>query len=471
MDTVSCRECGYEQDRGRFCGRCGTAVVDPAGREPSPHPPDPDHPPEPDGATSPAGTTTSSHRWVQVRRGAPALLLSAVAVVSLLVWFAGRPDGDPPAADDPAAADADDAAPAPEPPPPPAPPEAPEAPEHGGSAAGEEPDRPAEGFRDATGTVLLFDDGLDGALAVDLDGWERQRVALPGQRPGDQPFRLWRVGSWVVVGWGEIWAVAPGRPESARTLGQATVFLPAAEPDALWLIDYEGGSIGTGTSRWTLVDPSGTELAVVASAPAGLLPVRGVPGGLAVDGPDGTLVYDLGQDGLIDTPVGPSARVADVTRDRVAWCDGDPCERLVIVDGHGAVVTRVGSGETFEPSKVWLSPGGDRLVAGVRVQVGEGVDLRLRVYRADDGELLADTQLALGSLYGDWTVDGRQFFAWNHVPQPVGAPANLHRWAGGATIEKVAVGDYGIRGVYDFVAIPSQTVEEVFAPAHIGSEG
>ena len=114
------------------------------------------------------------------------------------------------------------------------------------------------------------------------------------------------------------------------------------------------------------------------------------------------------QDRLVDNPVGPSARVADVTRDRVAWCD--------------------------------------------------------------DAALLADTQLALGALFGDWTVDRCQFFGWNHVPHVAGAPANLHRWAGGAAIEQVAVGEYGIRGVYDFVAIPSQTVEEVFAPAPMDPE-
>lgn len=76
----------------------------------------------------------------------------------------------------------------------------------------------------------------------------------------------------------------------------------------------------------------------------------------------------------MDNPVGPQARVADVIRDRAVWCDGDPCEQLA---------------------------------AGVRVQVGDGVDLRLRVYRTEDGALLADTQLMLGELYGDWTADGR----------------------------------------------------------------
>lgn len=397
----------------------------------------------------------------QVRRWAPVAVL-VVAVVSLMGWMASLSDDDAPAADDPTTEiDAADVAPVDVPPPDPV-----EEPEPDEPAAEEEPVSPPEGFRDATGTVLLFDVGSGGSLAVDLDSWEQQRVGLPGHRPGDQPFRLWRMGSEVVVGWERIWSVAPDRPELARSLGEATVFLPHAEPDALWLIDYEGGRIGTGTSTWTLIDPSGTELAEVSSMPAGLLPVRGVPGGLAVHTPEGTMVYDLAQDRLVESPAGRDTRVADVTRERVAWCDGDPCEQLLLTDQDGATVATVGSGETFEPSQVWLSPSGDRLAAGVRVQVGEGVDLRLRIYRTDDGVHLADTQLALGDLYGAWTADGDQFYAWNHFPDHgPPAPANLHRWAGRDDIEQVELGEHGIRNVYDFVTFPSTALEGLFAPS------
>lgn len=200
--------------------------------------------------------------------------------------------------------------------------------------------------------------------------------------------------------------------------------------------------------------------------PAGLFPVRGVPGGLAVDAPNGTMMYDLEQDRLVDNPVGRDARVADVTRGRVAWCDGDPCEQLVLTDQDGTTVATIGSGETFEPTQVWLSPGGDRLAAGVRVQVGEGVDLRLRIYGTDDGVQLADTQLALGELYGEWTVDSDQFFAWNHFPdQGQSAPANLHRWASRDDIEQVELGEHGIRSVYGFVTFPSTWLEGLFVPS------
>ena len=456
---VSCRECGFEQDRGRFCGRCGAAVLDPGRPGASSAPSDLG------GGRPPAGVSEASSRASQVGGRTVAVGLALVAVaVSLLVGLGGRSEGEPPAADGQSATtDTDRATTAAEPPA--ASTEESELAEPSELATAEEPDAPLEGFRGSTDTVLLFDDGSDGALKVDLDTWERHRVELPGQRAGDQPFRLWKLGGWVVVGWGEIWAVGPGQPDTARWLGQATVFLPDAEPDALWLIDYDGGRVGTGTSTWTLVDVSGSAMAEVSSMPGGLVPVRGVPGGLAVDAPNGTLVYDLEQDQLVDNPVRQDARVADVIRDRAVWCDSDPCERLVITDSAGAIVATVGSDETFDPTQVWLSPGGDQLAAGVRVQVGAGVDGRLRVYRTDDGALLADTQLMLGELYGDWTGDGHQFFAWNHFPDHgPPAPANLHRWRGGDDIEQVAVGELGIRDVYGFVTLPSGVIERRSAP-------
>lgn len=80
------------------------------------------------------------------------------------------------------------------------------------------------------------------------------------------------------------------------------------EPDSLWLID-ERERVGDGHLTWRLVDGSGTTIVEVRSMPAGLSPVRGVPGGLAVGTPDGTLVYDLEQDLLVDNPVGQAARV------------------------------------------------------------------------------------------------------------------------------------------------------------------
>lgn len=461
---MTCHECGFEQDGGRYCGRCGSYLVRGAPEDPAPNFG------VPQGETSPLATETSSRLRGRVGERAAGRLLAwslgvalIVAVGSVTVWVTSQRER-PPAADDPVeTSGAEESGPAAESS---AVPEVAETPADGASASPPERPAPRDGFGQATGTVLLFDDGDDGALAVDLDTWERTRVALPGQRPGAHPFRLWPMGRWVVVGSEQIWAGVPGQPDSARRLGDATVFLPHSEPGSLWLVDYADGEIGTGDSTWTLTDPSGAALVAVESAPAGLVPVRGVPGGLAVEAPNGSLlVYDLEQERLVDNPIGDTARLGDATRDHVAWCDDDPCEQVLITDREGVVVAALGTGETFDPSQVWLSPDGDRVAAGVRVQVGQGVDLRLHIYGTDDGELLADTQLMLGWVFGDWTVDGHQFFAWNHMPNPAGAPATLHRWAGGSEVEQVALSQHDIRGVYSFIAMPAPWLEGLFAAA------
>ena len=111
-------------------------------------------------------------------------------------------------------------------------------------------------------------------------------------------------------------------------------------------------------------------------------------------------------------------------------------------------------------------PRESKLAAGVGIQVGEGVDFRLRIYRTEDGEQLADTQLALGGMFGDWTADGRQFFAWNHVAhQGQSAPASLYRWAGRDDIEQVELSEHGIRDVYDFVPFPTTSLDGLFTPS------
>lgn len=317
------------------------------------------------------------------------------------------------------------------------------------------------GFDGVTGTVLVFDDGLSGALALDLDTGDQQRIELRGQRPGDQPYRLHRMGSWLVVGVGEIWAVAPGSDQPPRSLGEATIFLPAAEADQLWFIDHAGASGFTAT----LVDPSGEELHQ-AVLEGDVQPIRGVPGGLALRREDGALVvYDLAEGRVRSYLAGSEpTRLGAVTRDRVVWCDEDPCRRLRLSDGTGELVTTIGSGEAaFDVAETWLSPDGSRLAAVVWVPVDGGVDRRLRIHRTEDGGLLADTQLPLGEARGDWTVDGAQFLSWLNLPGTDGAPALLGRWAGGGEIELVDVSSLGLSGLHGFVALPREPVAGLFA--------
>lgn len=58
-----------------------------------------------------------------------------------------------------------------------------------------------------TDALLLFDNGLDGILAVEPDERLAARSTLEGQRAGDEPYSMIRVGDSLVVGSSEIFAV------------------------------------------------------------------------------------------------------------------------------------------------------------------------------------------------------------------------------------------------------------------------
>jgi hypothetical protein len=313
-------------------------------------------------------------------------------------------------------------------------------------------------FSEDTGMVLLFDDGIDGAIAVSPDTGVVRPLHLHGQRPGDQPFRLWPMGSSVVVGWSEIWKVVPAGGQSPHHLGQATYFVPHHDNTMLWLVDWTGGRIGEGEQTWMLIDGSGDVLAEV-EAPADLSPIRGVPGGLAVMALDGSLMrYHLERNEIVDYLGDGSAWIGDVVHDTVAWCESDPCHELLVTTGtDGDVSTTISSGVSFLPSGVWLEPSGRFVAAAVAVDVGGGTDFRLRIYDLRTGVpvvdgAIADAQLHLGFPRGAWTPAGSQFFLWLSNPPGAGGPSTLFRWSLDRPIEQI-----DLRGVLEassFVALP-----------------
>jgi hypothetical protein len=91
--------------------------------------------------------------------------------------------------------------------------------------------------------TLMFDDGLDGVVVVDPNDPHLQGAKVEGQRAGDQPYRLELVGEHLIVGWEQIYAVEVASADS-MLLADSTIYVPAAEPGRVWMIDYSGGKIG-----------------------------------------------------------------------------------------------------------------------------------------------------------------------------------------------------------------------------------
>jgi hypothetical protein len=281
--------------------------------------------------------------------------------------------------------------------------------------------------------VLIFDDGLDGVVVVDPnDPAGSEAVQVEGQRPGDQPYRLTVVDGRLIVGWGEIYAVDVRSGESAL-VGKATAYVPAAEPERLWMIDYSGGRIGEGTLRAWQVSTSGDALISPVEIKTDGVPEMGVPSGLAIETESGISLWDATL-GEVGDPLGPSAGfVSDVTMwsgSALAWCE-DLCGRLHITEmpsGADQVVIHPDGEEIrFIARSARFSADGRYLAAPTKN--GDVV-----VHDRDTGRSHVAFRLpASNSATVDWVQSGHVLFASTILENGVTSRIAHHRIEGGLT--------------------------------------
>ena len=112
-------------------------------------------------------------------------------------------------------------------------------------------------FSTPTGVALLFDDGYDGVTALDLDTGVVGRRVVDGQRAGDQPYRLFRSGDSLIVGWGEVFA-APLDGGPSVSLGEATLAVPAVRAGPGLAGDVGGRQRRAGRAHDASVDLQGS---------------------------------------------------------------------------------------------------------------------------------------------------------------------------------------------------------------------
>jgi WD40 repeat protein len=193
---------------------------------------------------------------------------------------------------------------------------------------------PAAGpiFGETTGVVLLLDDGLEGLTAIDPDRRLVDRSPVEGQRRGDEPYSMIRVGDKLVVGFSEPHAVDISSRQ-ALSLGAATIFVPAAEPNRVWMIDYPGdGRIGSGTPQvWQVDVSSGEALQDPVSKPPAGYPSIGVQGGLALQIDTGLNLWNVGTGEITALESDGTGFPHDVFGDELIWCSGD-CTRIAVTN-------------------------------------------------------------------------------------------------------------------------------------------
>jgi len=264
-------------------------------------------------------------------------------------------------------------------------------------------------FGEPVDVVLVFDDGIDGVLAVDPDLRIGSRRVIPGQRAGDQPYRLTRVHDSFVVGWSSVYAVDITTRESTL-LDNATIYVPSVQPAQVWLVDYPSGRI-QGTPMVWKSNLQGDPVSEPKLLDAVGFPAIGILGGLALETDDGVALWDAGSGSVIERLGSGPGQVKDSIGRLLAWCTGD-CGELHITDlasGEDLTVAApddtVFSGRPFTGRAARFSPDGSRLAAIADDKI-------VMIYPAT-GEALVVGQLPtveFGYFLG-WSPDGSQLFA------------------------------------------------------------
>jgi hypothetical protein len=259
-------------------------------------------------------------------------------------------------------------------------------------------------FPEKTGVVLLLSDAIDGVTAIDLDGRKAGRRVITGERAGDQEFRITTTGDHLVVGWGEIYAFPLSRGPS-RKIADATIYIPAAEPDQVWTVTWDGERIGVGASTVRRITTDGDvtfssdALDTVVAAP-----VLGVPGGLVVRTPEGLAIWNAAT-ATIGPILGPGRAVASSTSNgrSLAWCDNTCADLHVVPLAHPGPPTAAHAGQ----QQVALANDNHRL-AYLRPDTAGGSELVVLDIQTGSETTIAKGLAQYGSIA--WSADSNQLF-------------------------------------------------------------
>lgn len=264
-------------------------------------------------------------------------------------------------------------------------------------------------FGEDTGETLVFDNGLSGVLALDPDRRIASETPIVGQRAGDQPYRIHRVGDHLVVGWGVIYAHSLATGESTE-LSTGTLFVPATEPDRVWIIDWANGSrIGTGVPSAWQVDMEGNVLTepTKIEIDGWSFPAIGVPGGLAIQTDEGVVLW-YPATGVSEQKFGDSgAVVVDTWGDLMAYCTTGGCTQIAVVDLSNAA-------EVFIAVGLWGSRAGQFSEDGAMLALATGSGDVL-VVELTNPDRVAGATKGLGdgdpSLFVSWAPDGSALYS------------------------------------------------------------
>jgi hypothetical protein len=294
--------------------------------------------------------------------------------------------------------------------------------------------------------TLLFDNGYDKVKAIDVNVGIHYEIEIPGAVSGDPPYRLIEVGNRLIVGYGAVFAHSIPTRQSTR-IGNATIYLPAAEPGRIWLVDY-GGRIGANPPVVWQISPGGEELTERVTVNVAGHPMMGIPGGLAIETDEGIALWDHAS-GEVSDILGsdPSSQVSDVSPlGQVAWCHRE-CYELEVTRVETGESFRVGhpeAGIRFVPGEARFSSDGRFLAAPTRSD--------LVVVDVTTGEVELIDLAGREFDYVNWAPYGPNFFASTYsYGETSMTVAHVNALSGEAEVVDLPFG-----GALDFVVVPTE---------------
>lgn len=305
---------------------------------------------------------------------------------------------------------------------------------------------------------LVFDSGLSSVIAVNTrDLTDPSSSTVEGLRPGDPPYRVSVVDGRLIVGWGGIYAHDIATRQSTK-IGEATIYVPAAEPDRIWLVDYPGGRINTAQPPlvWQVL-ADGTQLSTPVRFEVDDVPSIGIPGGLAADSEDGIVLWSYATGEVIERLGSGLAFVSDVSSDaqtKLAWCE-DPCPELHVTTLGGADLVFDSPGQVmFDARSARFSPDGRYVAAPaasdiILIDLADGGDMTSVLTIEDQWE----SNLVVG-----WAPTGSVLFASTLSYQQPQVTIGYHDAVTGES--QVATLPYG--GTLSFVVLDTNDAVNFF---------
>lgn len=217
-----------------------------------------------------------------------------------------------------------------------------------------------------------------------------------------------KVGNHLVVGWGEIYSVDINS-RSSFSLGEATIFVPSASGDSVWLIDYPGGRIGNGPKTVWQVTTEGETVTEPTLLHSDLHPQYGVPGGLALQSDSGLDLWDASSGQLRHLDAHGPGFVEDVHGPNLLW-SASTRQSLMLTDTTTLETTTFDMPESQTVDSAAFSD--DGTLIAVALSTGTTTKGVLLVIDLQTGvqTLVGTTDPTVRPSYVAWAPDNDQIF-------------------------------------------------------------